>query len=126
MLAPTLAGLAVVQGWLVLPLAGLAAAVIFGQVTVNETMTARYIAPPLRAKLYSVRFFLGFLGSAVAAPLIGILHDRTGSLTAATLVLAGFALVTLLCAFAFPDRREELEPELWAKASPGRAAVPAE
>ena len=121
-LAPTLAALAFADGWAALPLAGVAAAVIFGQVTVNETMTARYIAPPLRAKLYSIRFFVGFLGSAAAAPLVGILHEETGSLTAATLVLAGFAVITLLCALFFPDRREELEPELWARAVP----VPAE
>ncbi|WP_375460664.1 MFS transporter [uncultured Enterovirga sp.] len=123
-LAPTLAALSFAQGWLVLPLAGVAAAVIFGQVTVNETMTARYVAPPLRAKLYSVRFFMGFLGSAVAAPLIGFLHERTGSLTSATLVLAGVATVTFLCALFFPDRPEELRPELWAKADP--AIAPAE
>jgi MFS family permease len=121
-LAPTLAALAFADGWITLPLAGAAAAVIFGQVTVNETMTARYIAPPLRAKLYSIRFFVGFLGSAAAAPLVAILHERTGSLTSATLVLAGFAVVTLLCALFFPDRREELQPELWAKSVP----VPAE
>lgn len=124
-LAPTLAALAYAQGWLVLPLAGLAAAVIFGQVTVNETMTARYIAPPLRAKLYSVRFFLGFLGSAAAAPLIGLLYDRTGSLAAATLVLAACALVTLACALLFPNRPEELEPELWTHATSGGEPVPA-
>ncbi len=123
-LAPTLAALSMAQGWLVLPLAGLAAAVIFGQVTVNETMTARYIAPPLRAKLYSVRFFLGFLGSAVAAPLVGFLHERTGSLTAATMALAAFAVVTLACACFFPDRPEELEPELWARTTGAPALVP--
>jgi MFS family permease len=125
-LAPTLAALAVVEGWLVLPLAGLAAAVIFGQVTVNETMTARYVAPALRARLYSVRFFLGFLGSAAAAPLVGLLHERTGNLTATTLVLAACAVATLVCALLFPDRREELEPELWANAAaPGPAREPA-
>lgn len=112
-LAPTLAALALAEGWLVLPLAGLTAAVIFGQVTVNETMTARYISPALRTKMYSVRFFVGFLGSAAAAPLVAILHERTGNLTAATLVLAAFALVTLACALFFPHRPEELKPELW-------------
>ena len=120
-LAPCLALLAFATGWPVLPLAGLSAALIFGQVTLNETMTARYISPAVRAKMYSVRFFLGFLGSAAAAPLVGFLHDRTGNLTAVTLVLAAFALITLGCALFFPDRREELEPDLWA-----RAAVPAE
>ena len=115
-LAPALGALAFAEGWVVLPLAGLAAAVIFGQVTVNETMIARYVAPPLRAKLYSVRFFLGFLGSALAAPLVGLLHAATGSLTAPTAILAACALVTLACAFAFPNRAEELKPELWPRA----------
>jgi hypothetical protein len=55
------------------------------------------------------------------------LYDRTGSLTAVTLVMAGFGVVTLGCALAFPDRREELRPELWALAGGGGAeAVAAE
>jgi MFS family permease len=114
-LVPALAALAFVQGWLVLPVAGVVAAVIFGQVTVNETMTARYISPSLRTRMYSVRFFVGFLGSAGAAPLVGFLHARTGTLSASVLVLAGFAVITLGCAVFFPDRREELEPDLWAR-----------
>jgi len=119
---PALLALALVQGWVVLPLAALLAASIFGQVTVNETMTARYVAPALRARLYSVRFFVGFLGAAAASPLVGLLHDMSGSLGVPLLVLAGFGLVTLVCALFFPDRKEELRPELWTQASP----VPAE
>ncbi len=115
-LVPGLVALSYAQGWIVLPLAGFVAAALFGQVTVNETMTARYISPELRARMYSVRFFVGFLGSAAAAPVVGLLYDRTGDLTAVTLLLAGFAVVTLGCALFFPDRREELHPELWAKA----------
>jgi MFS family permease len=115
-LAPAMALLAVAQGWLVLPLAGAVAASIFGQVTVNETMAARYISPELRARIYSIRFFVGFLGAAAAAPVVGFLHERTGNLTAVTLVLAGFSVVILGCALFFPDRREELAPELWATA----------
>ena len=80
------------QGWLVLPLAGAVAASIFGQVTVNETMAARYISPELRARIYSVRFFVGFLGAAAAAPVVAVLHERTGSLTLVTLVLAAFSV----------------------------------
>ncbi len=111
-LVPSLAALAAVQGWLVVPVAGLVAAALFGQVTLTETMTARYIAPELRARMYSVRFFVGFLGAAAAAPVVGLLHERTGSLAAPTLVLAGFSVVTLGCALLFPDRQEELQPEL--------------
>ena len=96
-----------------LPLAGAVAAAIFGQVTVNETMAARYISPAVRARIYSVRFFVGFLGAAASAPVVAILHERTGSLTLVILVLAGCSVVTLGCALVFPDRPEELRPELW-------------
>jgi MFS family permease len=123
-LAPAMVALAFADGWAVVPLAGIVAAVIFGQVTVNETMTARYISPALRARMYSVRFFVGFLGSAAAPPLVGLLHDSTGSLSAVLLVLSAFALVTTGCALAFPDRREELRPELWAHA-PDAELLPA-
>lgn len=124
-LAPALAALSVLQGWAVLPVAGLVAAVIFGQVTVNETMTARYISPPLRTRMYSVRFFVGFLGSAAAAPLIGALHQRTGDVSAVLLVLAAVAVITVACALLFPDRPEELQPELWNR-SPAQSPVAAE
>jgi MFS family permease len=128
-LVPAMATLALVQGWLVVPVAGLVSAVVFGQVTVNEAMTARYIAPALRARMYSWRFFVGFLGSAAAAPLVGLLHEHTGNLAAPTLVLAAAALVTLGCALMFPDRPEELRPELWtesARRTGAPDALPAE
>jgi MFS family permease len=117
-LAPAMLALSFAQGWLVLPLAGAVAASIFGQVTVNETMAARYISPELRARIYSVRFFVGFLGAAAAAPVVSILYERTGSVAAVTMVLAAFSVVTLGCALFFPNRKEELAPELWPEAVP--------
>ena len=120
-LAPAMLALSFAQGWLVLPLAAAVAASVFGQVTVNDTMTARYISPALRAKIYSVRFFVGFLGSAAAAPLVSTLYERTGSVVAVTSVLAVFSVVTLGCALFFPNRKEELQPELWADAPPAAA-----
>jgi MFS family permease len=121
---PGFALLSMLEGWAVLPVSGLLAAAIFGQVTVNETMTARYVAPALRAKLYSIRFFVGFLGAAAASPVIAWLHGTTGGLGTMLLVLSAFAAVTFICALAFPDRREELSPELWAASMP--RAMPAE
>jgi MFS family permease len=120
-LAPAMLALSFAQGWLALPLAAAVAASIFGQVTVNETMAARYISPALRARIYSVRFFVGFLGAAAAAPVVSILYERTGSVAAVTAVLSVFSVVTLGCALFFPNRREELEPELWARALPSAA-----
>ena len=118
-LAPAMLALSFAQGWLVLPLAAVVAASIFGQVTVNETMAARYISPALRARIYSVRFFVGFLGAAASAPVVSLLYERTGSVAAVTMVLSAFSVVTLGCALFFPNRREELEPELWVEASAG-------
>ncbi|MCC7273723.1 MAG: MFS transporter [Alphaproteobacteria bacterium] len=124
-LVPGLLGLAFAEGWIVLPLAGVVAASIFGQVTVNDTMTARYIAPELRAKLYSIRFTIGFMGAAAASPLVGFLHEATGDLALSMVVLAAFGSVTLLCGVVFPNRREELSPELWARAPEAHAVRPA-
>jgi MFS family permease len=118
------AALAWASGIATILVAGLVAAALFGQVTVNETMTARYISPAVRTRMYSVRFFVGFIGSAAAAPLVGWLHDRTGSLTLVTLVLAAFSLITVGCALLFPDRPEELDPARWRLLAP--APVPAE
>jgi MFS family permease len=117
-LAPGLAALAWLHGWAMLAVAGAVAAVIFGQVTVNETMTARYISPATRARMYSVRFFVGFLGAAAAPSLVGLMQQRTGSLMLVMVVLAVFSLITLGCAIFFPNRPEELEPELWGRLAP--------
>ena len=117
-LTPSLVALALAPGWAAVPLAGAVAATVFGQVTVNETMAARYISPALRVRLYSWRFFVSFLGAAAAPPLVGFLFERTGSLAASLLVLAGASLLTLGCALFFPDRPEELRPELWHAAAP--------
>jgi len=123
---PALLLLTGLGGWPVLIVSGLLCASIFGQVTVNETMTARYVAPALRAKLYSIRFSVGFLGAALASPVVGWLHQATGGAAAVLAVLAGFAGVTLVCALFFPDRQEELRPELWAEAAPTLRTAPAE
>ena len=105
-------------------MAGLAAAAIFGQVTVNETMTARYIAPALRARMYSVRFFVGFLGSRRGGAGGGHPARADGEPGRGD-GGAGrrWRLVTLGCAWFFPDQPAELRPELWAEAPGG---VPAE
>jgi hypothetical protein len=70
LLVPGLVAVSFAWGWVVMPVAALVAAGIFGQVTINDTTTGRYIAQALRARMYSVRFFVGFLGAAAAAPLV--------------------------------------------------------
>jgi hypothetical protein len=52
---------------------------------------------------------------------VSIFYERTGSAAAVTMVLAVFCVVTLGCALFFPNRKEELQPELWADAQPAAA-----
>jgi MFS family permease len=122
---PALVTLMALDGWPVLVVSALVCASVFGQVTVNETMTARYVAPALRAKLYSIRFSVGFMGAASASPVVGWLHDSAGGASAVLGVLGAFAAVTLACALFFPNRREELSPENWARAMPAPPAAAA-
>jgi len=98
----------------------IAGALVLVEVTASITEASMIpspsISPALRTRMYSIRFFVGFLGAAAAAPLVAWLHERTGNLAAATPMMAGFGVVTLFCALAFPDREEELRPELWGAA----------
>lgn len=56
----------------------LAIAAIYGQVTVNDMILARYTADAWRGRVYAVRYFLLFISSAVAIGMISVLHARGG------------------------------------------------
>jgi MFS family permease len=56
----------------------LAIAMIYGQVTVNDMVLARYTADAWRGRVYAVRYFLLFISAAVAIGMISVLHDRGG------------------------------------------------
>jgi MFS family permease len=55
-----------------------AIAAIYGQVTVNDMVLARYTADAWRGRVYAVRYFLLFISAAVAIGMISVLHDRGG------------------------------------------------
>lgn len=56
----------------------LAMAAIYGQVVLNDAMVARYVPGPQRTRAYSLRYFLGFTTSGLAAPLIAALSTASG------------------------------------------------
>lgn len=110
-------------GW---PLIGLAAGImfgIFGQVTVNDAMMARYTAEAWRSRAYGVRYVLNFGSSAVAVPVIGWLHERSGGLADVYSVAAVFGLVIFIGALAFPHRPEELAPSIPQDTAPRAQAA---
>jgi MFS family permease len=71
----------------------LAMAAIYGQVTVNDVVIARYTADAWRGRVYAVRYFLTFVSSGVAVSAIALFYARGGF----DLVLGATAVV----AFAF-------------------------
>ena len=53
-------------------------AAIYGQITVNDLILARYSADAWRARIYAVRYFVTFMISGVAVSMIAFLHARGG------------------------------------------------
>jgi len=66
-------------------------AAIYGQVTVNDVVIARYTADAWRGRIYAVRYFLTFVVSGVAVSAMAYLYARGGF----DLVLAATAIVAL-------------------------------
>ena len=51
---------------------------IYGQVTVNDIVLARYTADAWRGRVYAVRYFLVFITAGMAVATIAFLHARGG------------------------------------------------
>lgn len=94
--------------WLVLPCLGLMFA-IFGQVTINDAMVAKYTSDEWRARAYSLRYLLSFGASATAVPLIALIYELGGGFPMLFGVLAALGLSIFLAALVFPNRREDVE-----------------
>jgi len=69
-----------------------AVAAIYGQVTVNDMIMARYTADAWRGRVYAVRYFLLFISAGVAIGMISLLHETGGF----ALVLGVNAVIALL------------------------------
>jgi MFS family permease len=55
-----------------------AIAAIYGQVTVNDMVLARYTADAWRGRVYAVRYFLLFISAGCAIGMIALLHESGG------------------------------------------------
>ena len=77
-------------------------AAIYGQITVNDLVIARYTADAWRGRVYAVRYFLTFMVSGAAVSMIAILYGRGGFglvLGVTAFVALGFLVAALLIAF---------------------------
>jgi hypothetical protein len=66
---------------------------LYGQVTVNDMVIARYTADAWRGRVYAVRYFLVFISAGASVAAIAFFHSRGGF----DLVL----FVTAIIAFIF-------------------------
>jgi MFS family permease len=82
----------------------IAVAAIYGQVTVNDIILARYTADAWRGRVYAVRYFTLFVSAGAAIALISLLHNSGGfslvlgvnSIIALVMFLATLVLVSLI------------------------------
>jgi len=70
----------------------IAVAAIYGQVTVQDMIMARYTADAWRGRVYAIRYFMLFISAGAAIGMISLLHDRGGF----TMVLGVNAAIALL------------------------------
>jgi MFS family permease len=76
-------------------------AAIYGQITLNDLVIARYTADAWRGRVYAVRYFLTFMVSGVAVSMIALLYGRGGFdlvLGATAVIALGFLVSVLLIA----------------------------
>jgi hypothetical protein len=77
-------------------------AAIYGQITVNDLIIARYTADAWRGRAYAVRYFLTFMVSGVAVSMIALLCGRGGFalvLGTTAVIALGFLIAVLAIAY---------------------------
>lgn len=84
----------------------IAIAAIYGQVTVNDMILARYTADAWRGRVYAVRYFTLFISAGAAVAMISLLHNSGGfglvlgvnAIIALIMFLSTLALVSVIIA----------------------------
>jgi MFS family permease len=107
--APLLLLASRVGGWGMIVVLAALVFVVFGQITFNDAMVARYTDAGWRARVYAVRYLLSFGVAATAIPLVAVMHVHGGFTALFEVLAVGGALVALGAVF-FPYRRDEIEP----------------
>lgn len=107
--APGLLVAAYAADWLMLAAAGAVMIAIFGQVTINDTMVARYTTDEWRSRVFAVRYFVGFGVAAAAVPLISVLHQKGGGFQPVFTVLGILGVFVFAAAVLFPRERSHLK-----------------
>jgi len=106
LIIPSLYFASISNGYILVVLAVLIIVAMFGQVTVNDTMLAKYTADEWRGRAYAARYFLGFTAAGLSVGLVSILYIQ-GGFNLMLKSIAGLSLMTLLGALIFPKENRK-------------------
>jgi len=98
------------EGWFLLPLT---IVIVFAQVVANPAengMLAYFTPGRWRATAYGAKFVLALGAAASAIPIIGWIHDTTGSFATVYVVLGCMSAVVVLASLWLPNDRVRTEP----------------
>jgi MFS family permease len=87
---------------------------IYGQITVNDLIIARYTADAWRGRVFAVRYFLTFMSSGVAVSMIAFLYGRGGFplvLSSTAFLALAFLLAVLAIALIAANVERERLPQ---------------
>jgi hypothetical protein len=85
-------------------------AAIYGQITVNDLIIARYTADAWRGRVFAVRYFLTFMISGIAVSMIALLYGRGGfPLVLGTTAFVALAFLIAVLAIAYIAANVERE-----------------
>lgn len=93
------------EGWFLLPLT---IVIVFAQVVANPAengMLAYFTPGKWRATAYGAKFVLALGAAASAIPIIGWIHDTTGSFTTIYIVLGCMSAIVVAASFWLPNDR---------------------
>jgi len=76
-------------------------AAIYGQVVVDDAIVARFVPGRLRARAYGISYFVGFIDSAAAIPIMGALYDQGSGFAPVLALTAACGALLLACALGF-------------------------
>ena len=91
-------------GWLLIAVSIVVVIAIFGQVTVNDAMIAKYTSDEWRARAYSVRYFLGFTAAGLSVGLVSLLYQQ-GGFTTMLQAFSALCLMIVVGALIFPREK---------------------
>jgi len=101
------------SGAMVLVALAFTMAAIYGQITVNDLIIARYTADAWRGRVFAVRYFLTFTTSSIAVLMIAFLYGRGGFalvLGATAFMALAFMIAVLAIAYIAANVERERVP----------------